>query len=406
MYSSNRQRRILIAFWIYSQSSARKETTTTKKKAAAKAKNQSNGVWPCEMNGCNKQFAREADLKRHQRTTKLHSIAGFACPQCEANFTRTDALRRHQKSRHNDSVCDPMETEDSGEHPPNGSAVISTSKENGRDAVVPETIQGTPSATGPATGHSSYYRESTTTGSYASPPRTVFGTEYEHALVFIRDNTEFLFQDGLMEILHIPSVKQPTCTSSSPSTSSSHSHQNDAEEPASPFLLSYKSASILAPIPPLPPPVQLLEPLLVDADATQVTRSSSSEPPCSQEGYSHNPLMKHARTWSMSDEADMSGGESSLFSSTSTSSSSSSVASSGSPSTSKGSHIMREHGYGSRLIRPEPLEPIMTENGEPMLDPAELLTQVGWVALYDGSDSLSDDVRPTSSHESLSPAPS
>lgn len=77
MYSSNRQRRILIAFWICSQSSARKETTTTKKKAAAKAKNQSNGVWPCEMNGCNKQFAREADLKRHQRTTKLHSIAGL-----------------------------------------------------------------------------------------------------------------------------------------------------------------------------------------------------------------------------------------------------------------------------------------------------------------------------------------
>lgn len=230
------------------------------------------------------------------------------------------------------------------------------------------------------------------------PLALYLGLSMNHALVFIRDNTEFLFQDGLMEILHIPSVKQPTCmflrrsigttmlvrlfsdyrrtsthsetdtanthsgTSSSPSTSSSHSHQNDAEEPASPFLLSYKSASILAPIPPLPPPVQLLEPLLVDADTTQVTRSSSSEPPCSQEGYFHNPLMKHARTWSMSDEADMSGGESSLFSSTSTSSSSSSVASSGSPSASKG--IMREHGYGSRLIRPEPLEPIMTENGE------------------------------------------
>ncbi|KAJ3730148.1 hypothetical protein DFJ43DRAFT_470742 [Lentinula guzmanii] len=54
----------------------RKETTT-KKKAAAKAKNPSNGVWPCEMNGCNKQFAREADLKRHQRTTKLHSMGGL-----------------------------------------------------------------------------------------------------------------------------------------------------------------------------------------------------------------------------------------------------------------------------------------------------------------------------------------
>ncbi|KIK98948.1 hypothetical protein PAXRUDRAFT_133102, partial [Paxillus rubicundulus Ve08.2h10] len=36
-----------------------------------------SGVWPCKINGCNKQFAREADLKRHQRTTKLHSIPGL-----------------------------------------------------------------------------------------------------------------------------------------------------------------------------------------------------------------------------------------------------------------------------------------------------------------------------------------
>jgi hypothetical protein len=46
-------------------------------------------------------------LKRHQRTTKLHSQPGFACPQCEATFTRTDALRRHQKSRHNGIVIEP-----------------------------------------------------------------------------------------------------------------------------------------------------------------------------------------------------------------------------------------------------------------------------------------------------------
>jgi len=32
------------------------------------------GVWPCKIHGCNKQFAREADLKRHQRTTKMHSM--------------------------------------------------------------------------------------------------------------------------------------------------------------------------------------------------------------------------------------------------------------------------------------------------------------------------------------------
>jgi len=33
------------------------------------------------------------------------------------------------------------------------------------------------------------------------------------------------------------------------------------------------------------------------------------------------------------------------------------------------------HGYGSSLTRPEPMEHILTEDGEPMLNPAELLTQ-------------------------------
>jgi len=68
-------------------------------------------------------------LKRHQRTTKLHSQPGFACPQCEATFTRTDALRRHQKSRHNGVVIEPerrvgpqaIGEENVGESPRSGS---------------------------------------------------------------------------------------------------------------------------------------------------------------------------------------------------------------------------------------------------------------------------------------------
>ncbi|TFY55213.1 hypothetical protein EVJ58_g8389 [Rhodofomes roseus] len=81
---------------------------THKKKTPVKKKVET-GSWPCRMNGCNKVFAREADLKRHQRTTKTHSMPGFACPQCDATFTRTDALRRHQKSRHNGIVIAPVE---------------------------------------------------------------------------------------------------------------------------------------------------------------------------------------------------------------------------------------------------------------------------------------------------------
>lgn len=41
----------------------------------------STGVWPCKINGCNKEFAREADLKRHQRTTKTHSMPSL-CASC------------------------------------------------------------------------------------------------------------------------------------------------------------------------------------------------------------------------------------------------------------------------------------------------------------------------------------
>ncbi|OSX66816.1 hypothetical protein POSPLADRAFT_1128660 [Postia placenta MAD-698-R-SB12] len=47
-----------------------------KKKSSSKKKSET-GQWPCKINGCNKVFAREADLKRHQRTTKLHSMPGF-----------------------------------------------------------------------------------------------------------------------------------------------------------------------------------------------------------------------------------------------------------------------------------------------------------------------------------------
>jgi hypothetical protein len=47
-----------------------------KKKATVKKKAET-GSWPCKISGCSKVFAREADLKRHQRTTKLHSMPGL-----------------------------------------------------------------------------------------------------------------------------------------------------------------------------------------------------------------------------------------------------------------------------------------------------------------------------------------
>lgn len=79
---------------------AEAKNASSPKRKTGQRKRHNTGVWPCKINGCNKEFAREADLKRHQRTTKVHSQPGFMCPQCEATFTRTDALKRHQKSRH------------------------------------------------------------------------------------------------------------------------------------------------------------------------------------------------------------------------------------------------------------------------------------------------------------------
>ncbi|KAE9386454.1 hypothetical protein BT96DRAFT_1026222 [Gymnopus androsaceus JB14] len=374
----------------------RKETTSAKKKAAAKKR---NGIYPCGINGCTKQFAREADLKRHQKTAKQHAMVGFSCPQCEATFTRTDALRRHQKSRHSGVVFDHMEPEDDPNQPSRSNSAdpsSSTSKGKEREMlVVPETVQGSPSASGPATGHSSYYRQNTAPISYSAPARTVLGAEWSSP------NGSPLPPLGPTTYMYVPSphhrhdtTRQQystgpasahseddhTANSSSPSTSSSHSQSNDNASEVS------SVPQMQAPIPPLPPPVQI-ERLLLETDSSRTAQTSSSDP-CTQEGFSNEAFpiaLKHTPSWSAPDD-DLSETEDSNHAKSAASSNESSP-------TSQGSHIMREHGYGSCLKRPEPMEPILTEDGEPMLNPAELLTQVGWVALYDnGCDPVSDNV--------------
>ncbi|KAI0728414.1 hypothetical protein C8Q72DRAFT_376925 [Fomitopsis betulina] len=151
---------------------------THKKKTPVKKKIEI-GSWPCRMNGCNKVFAREADLKRHQRTTKTHSMPGFACPQCDATFTRTDALRRHQKSRHNGIVIAPIEAEkvkpvmdNDGESSGSRSRSVTPSREGEGSSTngSPPQAVAQPGTSGPG----SYYRQHTMNQSYV-PPRTHSG---------------------------------------------------------------------------------------------------------------------------------------------------------------------------------------------------------------------------------------
>ena len=54
-------------------SSQPEEKKESHKKKTHSKKASEYGSWHCKINDCNKVFAREADLKRHQRTTKGHS---------------------------------------------------------------------------------------------------------------------------------------------------------------------------------------------------------------------------------------------------------------------------------------------------------------------------------------------
>ncbi|KAF8131529.1 hypothetical protein EV363DRAFT_1330301 [Boletus edulis] len=170
------------------QTPDQKKDTSKKKKThpqdkPSPKKPSDSTVWPCSINGCNKQFAREADLKRHQRTTKLHSMPGFACPQCDARFTRTDALRRHQKSRHNGVVIEPTDGADrrtsAGDEDPHSSGSRSKSRSRTPSSKEsPAAPSPLPPSTVPPGGPQSYYRQHTFTGVMIPPPGVMVDGHY------------------------------------------------------------------------------------------------------------------------------------------------------------------------------------------------------------------------------------
>ncbi|KAF9064068.1 hypothetical protein BDP27DRAFT_1426287 [Rhodocollybia butyracea] len=293
-------------------------------------------------------------------------MAGYSCPQCEATFTRTDALKRHQKSRHNGAGFD--ELEDFAQSSQDSGATIASSSK--QMLVIPEIVQGRPSASGPATGVSSYYRPDD------SPPH-VASTRTEPPLLSTK-----------VPLLHYlpPLTPRMIYTLHRPHPAPIRT-KIDTEELHSPssHLSPAQPTQIPAPIPPLPPPVQL-ERLLLEAEAARTAelRKFSRR----QRNKAAVELVPAGGTTSDGDHSQ--------------DSASSSIANDESPASVDNLH---DHEYGLHMTRPEPMESILTENGEPMLNPAELLTQVGWGAVFDGPDSVSDDARSTSSHES-SPDPS
>lgn len=53
------------------------------------------GPFPCTLGDCQLIFARNTDLKRHQKSSKAHATRAYECPGCQSTFVRSSAFGRH-----------------------------------------------------------------------------------------------------------------------------------------------------------------------------------------------------------------------------------------------------------------------------------------------------------------------
>ncbi|KAF5384806.1 hypothetical protein D9615_001091 [Tricholomella constricta] len=386
---------------------------TTKKRTNSRKKTVATGIWPCKINGCNKQFAREADLKRHQRTTKLHSMPGFTCPQCDATFTRTDALRRHQKSRHNGVVIEPVEQDPNNEADDDGSSGSqsksrsATPSSKGKERAPPPQVSNAqyPVQTN-RPGPSSYYRQHTltSTGPYVSRPpimdphyaqiglptsatRLNAATHWGYPHPWPDGTPQQMSYQQMYYAPHYrpngvtpPSVHQSPPTAAlqqatqngsatvaqrtSPQTSCPpHNMPRDIKPPVDNTCVSTPTTADSS--------IAALDPSLNPSESTTLTEEQVLE------------ITQAAMKAVLEAEAERSNAQSRADTASSPSYSepdrSSTNASHENNDTARNlpikdkSHAM--HGYGLSLERPEPMEHMLTEDGEPMLNPAELLTQ-------------------------------
>ncbi|KAF8893673.1 hypothetical protein CPB84DRAFT_1309415 [Gymnopilus junonius] len=344
------------------------------------------GIWPCKINGCNKQFAREADLKRHQRTTKTHSMPSFPCPQCDANFTRTDALRRHQKSRHDGVVIEPVSRNKGGDENADGRSRSGTPSSKGKERefysnIPVQTHQGAPTHAGP----SSYYRSHTVTisphipkppiSSKTGPPWPEYPTWQNGVLPPTMGPTGYIsyypsphyrphtsgYHTGPTSAYQ--SQVPPPHSSSSSSTSrnssipsnSSPSHTSASLSQSPPTI----SSDYMSPSDPTDPNFELEEQTeLTEADVVAAVQAVLMQAESEE-------AAKKQRLKELEERERLIGGG------IRSESAHSDRASMSSPLSFAG----LEAGLLHRYTRPEPMEHILTEDGEPMLNPAELLTQ-------------------------------
>ncbi|KAG2141021.1 hypothetical protein DEU56DRAFT_796702 [Suillus clintonianus] len=377
-----------------------------KRKSTQKKKVTETGVWPCKIDGCNKQFAREADLKRHQRTTKLHSVPGFACPQCDATFTRTDALRRHQKSRHNGVIIEPTDVEkkkDSTEPRASGSQSHSRSpspsskgNENPADGAPPPL-----GALGGPQGPHSYYRQHTMpAGAYMPPPLGVIvegqyppsvGPPTSSARLhqatwppgaWISDGSQpppmppmgyphpyYSYYRGiphppppsdLMAHLqngvqpHSPSPCDDSSSTSSPTRASMHSGGDPSASGAGHFQGNESRSPVIDPsldISPVSPTSNHKVSFKVAQSPVEVALKSTEREPSRAPDSIHSPSHLDPRSVSHQSSSASTGESPELF------------------------YPTHSPPHTHTFERPPEMEHMLTEDGEPMLNPAELLTQ-------------------------------
>ncbi|KAG5643550.1 hypothetical protein DXG03_000691 [Asterophora parasitica] len=371
-----------------------------KKRITPKKKTVVTGVWPCKINGCNKQFAREADLKRHQRTTKLHSMPGL----------------------HNGVVVEPDhdpkdDADDDGSSGSQSNSRSATPSAKGKERAPPPLVSNVRYPVQPTrAGPSSYYRQHTLTStgrkqsvpSMTSPiaesyvPRQPI-VDSHHAQIGLPTSATRLnaathwgyphpWPDGASHQMtyqqmyyYRPNGVHPSAHPPSPEDS----NQQQAAPKGSPSVAQGRS------LPMLRPPQQSPQEIKLPAvnTCTTITTGSSMTAVESSLDASESATLTEEQVLVITQaamkavfeaEAERSSAESGAGSSSSPSYSESGRLSTEVPhdeDDESSQNLASEeksraiHGYGQPLERPEPMEHMLTEDGEPMLNPAELLTQ-------------------------------